>query len=173
MRVCGGHRFSPLPIRHARGNSATRAINNGGVTDRLGVVVVDHGSRKAESNRVLDSVVELMKQRTGRSNVHPAHMEIAAPTILDAVHECAKEGAETVVVTPYFLSRGRHIMEDLPRLVEEAQKTVPGVKCILAQPLGLDPGLIDIMDRRIDEALVDSMAETEVAKTETLVSNPL
>lgn len=49
---------------------------------------------------------------------------------------CVNEGAETVVVTPYFLSNGRHIQEDLPRLVNEAQMLVPDVKCLLADPLG-------------------------------------
>lgn len=121
--------------------------------DKLGIVVVDHGSRKVESNLVLESVVELMKERTGRRNVQAAHMEIATPTILDAVNACVKDGAETVVVTPYFLSRGRHIAEDIPRLVEEVQSELPHVKCIIAKPLGLDAGLIDIMDRRVNEAL--------------------
>lgn len=50
---------------------------------------------------------------------------------------CAGDGAETVIITPYFLSQGRHIQEDLPRLMREAEKLVPGVKCILADPLGM------------------------------------
>ena len=36
-------------------------------------------------------------------------MELAEPTIEQAVAQCVARGARRVVVAPYFLSRGRHI----------------------------------------------------------------
>jgi sirohydrochlorin ferrochelatase len=41
------------------------------------------------------------------------------------------------VVAPYFLSRGRHIQEDIPALVGAAQLKYPGTKCIIADPIGV------------------------------------
>ena len=41
-----------------------------------------------------------------------------------------------MVIAPYFLSRGRHIQEDIPALVREAQAKHPGLRCIIAQPIG-------------------------------------
>lgn len=41
-----------------------------------------------------------------------------------------------MVVAPYFLSRGRHIQEDIPALVAEAQQQFPGVTCQIAEPIG-------------------------------------
>jgi sirohydrochlorin ferrochelatase len=41
-----------------------------------------------------------------------------------------------VVVAPYFLSKGRHIQEDIPQLVREAQAKYPNVKCIISEPIG-------------------------------------
>ena len=41
-----------------------------------------------------------------------------------------------MVIAPYFLSRGRHIQEDIPALVREAQAQHPGLQCIIAQPIG-------------------------------------
>ena len=41
-----------------------------------------------------------------------------------------------MVIAPYFLSRGRHIQEDIPALVHEAQAKHPGLQCIIAQPIG-------------------------------------
>ena len=46
---------------------------------------------------------------TGRQVVEVAHMELAEPTIEQAVGRCAAAGARRVVVAPYFLSRGRHV----------------------------------------------------------------
>ena len=86
----------------------------------LGVVVVDHGSRKAESNNVLLAVVESFRQQSGLAIVEPAHMELAEPTIASAFAACVAQGARTVVVFPYFLAPGRHWGEDIPRLAAEA-----------------------------------------------------
>lgn len=36
-------------------------------------------------------------------------MELAEPTIEQAVGRCAAAGAARVIIAPYFLSRGRHI----------------------------------------------------------------
>lgn len=50
--------------------------------------------------------------------------------------KCVNRGASTVVIAPYFLSKGRHIQDDIPALVKEAQAKYPGVKCIIADPIG-------------------------------------
>lgn len=49
------------------------------------------------------------------------------------------DGARTVVVSPYFLSPGRHWQEDLPALAAAAAERHPGVRYLVAAPLGLHP----------------------------------
>jgi sirohydrochlorin ferrochelatase len=49
---------------------------------------------------------------------------------------CVEAGASRVVVAPYFLSRGRHIQEDIPALVAAAQEQFPGITCSIADPIG-------------------------------------
>ena len=63
-------------------------------------------------------------------------MELAEPSIGTAVAKCASAGCRTAVIAPYFLSRGRHITSDIPALVAEAQLANPGVRCIIAEPIG-------------------------------------
>ncbi len=63
-------------------------------------------------------------------------MELAEPSIGTAVAKCATAGCKKVVIAPYFLSRGRHITSDIPALVAEAQKAVPQVECVIAEPIG-------------------------------------
>ena len=67
-----------------------------------------------------------------------AHMEIASPSIKDAVAHCVQEGCHEVIVAPYFLSQGRHIQQDIPALVAEAQAEHPNLRCIIADPIGAD-----------------------------------
>lgn len=69
-------------------------------------------------------------------SVEIAHMELAEPSIGTAVAKCASAGCKTAVIAPYFLSRGRHISEDIPALVAEAQLANPSVRCIIAEPIG-------------------------------------
>eukprot|EP00898_Chlorokybus_atmophyticus_P000080 jgi/Chlat1/1072/Chrsp110S08637 len=58
----------------------------------------------------------LYKAHSGRTLVETAHMELAEPSIATAFDICVARGARTVVISPYFLSPGRHwhtqIVED-------------------------------------------------------------
>lgn len=52
-----------------------------------GIVIVDHGSRRKASNDMLLEFCALYQQITNHSIVEPAHMEIAEPTIAQAIGE--------------------------------------------------------------------------------------
>ena len=98
--------------------------------------------------------LSLIRKTTGRSNVQAAHMEIAEPTISQAVAECVSHGARTVIIAPYFLSKGRHIQEDIPALVREAQQQYPDVECIVAAPIGVDPLMAQLIESRVAQAVM-------------------
>lgn len=75
------------------------------VASEVGVVVVDHGSKRSQSNEMLEQFREVFELNTDYSIVESAHMEIAEPTILQAAQKCAERGATSIVIAPYFLSR--------------------------------------------------------------------
>lgn len=120
---------------------------------RRGIIIVDHGSRLAESNLLLEQVAAAFAARDPGAYpvVEPAHMELAEPTIAQAYRRCVERGAEEVVVCPYFLGPGKHWTTDIPRLIEEAAKQHPATVWRLAQPLGLDPLMLELLQRRIEE----------------------
>lgn len=121
------------------------------------VVIVDHGSKRRAANDALDDVVRLYKTVRDDCYVTKAHMELASPSILDAVRECKDvAGVDTVIVAPYFLSNGRHVQEDIPTLVAAAEAEV-GVRCVIAGHLGLDDGLVRVLMDRVDAA-ADSLS---------------
>ena len=121
------------------------------------VLLVDHGSRRGEANELLDEVAALVKRRLGSGSiVEPAHMEIAEPTIAQGFTRCVEQGATLVVVHPFMLAPGKHVTEDLPRLIAEAAGTHDGVAFTMAASLGTHSGVIDAVLDRCQAALPDS-----------------
>ena len=115
----------------------------------LGVIVVDHGSRRQASNRWLERIARELGEVTGWSLVEPAHMELAEPSIATAFARCVERGARRVVVLPYFLLPGRHWHEDIPRLVAEAAAGFPGVAYRVVAPLGIHPQMQQVMEATV------------------------
>ncbi|GJM90954.1 hypothetical protein PR202_ga07284 [Eleusine coracana subsp. coracana] len=79
--------------------------------------------------------------------------ELAAPTIKDAFGKCVQQGASRVIVSPYFLSPGRHWKQDIPALTAEASKEHSNIPYIVTAPLGLHELMVDIMNDRIKYCL--------------------
>ena len=125
------------------------------VTVPTGLVVVDHGSRLDEANRMLDAVADLVRCRAANRYVavEPAHMELAEPSIMAAVDRCVAAGARRVVVCLFFLSPGRHSTKDIPRLAQEAAARHAGLDVVVAEPLGADERLAAIVLERAQAAL--------------------
>jgi sirohydrochlorin ferrochelatase len=128
---------------------------------QLGVILVDHGSRRDESNELLLEVTRQFAAASGLPIVEPAHMELAEPSIATAYARCVARGARTVVVFPYFLLPGRHWHEDIPRLAAAAARQHPGVRYLVTAPLALHPLINDIISQRIEHCLAYASGEAE------------
>ena len=102
------------------------------------LLIVDHGSTRAEANDMLKDVAAIIKGLKPELPVHFAHMELAEPSIPQGFEQCVKDGATEVVVHPYMLSPGRHATKDIPNMVAECAKNFPGVSFTVTKPLGLD-----------------------------------
>jgi sirohydrochlorin ferrochelatase len=119
----------------------------------IGIILVDHGSRRDESNAMLLEVVRDFQASSGFAIVEPAHMELAEPSIDTAFAKCVAQGAAAVVVFPYLLSPGRHWNDDIPRLAAAAAKNHPGISYLVTAPFGLHPLMSEIMRQRIEHCL--------------------
>ena len=128
------------------------------------VILVDHGSRRDESNRQLLAVADSFRQSGRFSIVEPAHMELAEPSISDAFQRCVEQGAERVLVFPFFLFPGRHWHDDIPRLSAKASRESGDVPFLVAAPLGNHPLMTEIIRDRLDRcsrAAVDPEIQCE------------
>jgi len=121
----------------------------------LGIIIVDHGSRSAESNALLHEVVDRFTRRfAGRYPiVEPAHMELAEPSVDTAYGRCVDRGADELIVCPFFLGPGKHWQSDIPALAARAAKCFPQTTHTVAAPLGVDELMLKLLDKRIGEAI--------------------
>jgi len=130
----------------------------------IGIILVDHGSRRDESNVMLPDVVREFQAASGFAIVEPAHMELAEPSIDTAFARCVDRGASTIVVFPYFLLPGRHWYEDIPRLAAAAAQRHAGVRYLVTAPFGLHPLMSEIMRQRIEHCLSHTQGHVEACE---------
>ncbi len=114
---------------------------------RRSLLIVAHGSRRGASN---DEVRVLTRDLGGRlagefREVRCAFLELAEPDIGQGIEDCLAGGAEAVLVLPYFLSAGRHVVSDVPREVETKSREHPEARIELLPYLGAAPGLGEFM----------------------------
>jgi len=113
------------------------------------ILVIDHGSVRAEANHMLACVAHLLQQMVGDNVlVRHAHMELAEPSIADGFATCVRDGATDVVAFPYMLSPGKHSTRDIPRLVKEAAAPFPNVTYRVTEAFGVSAQLAEVVALR-------------------------
>ncbi len=121
--------------------------------EHVALVVVDHGSRREASNRLLEDITDSICRNSEFSIVEPAHMELAEPSISTAFRRCIDQGARLIVVHPFFLLPGRHWDEDIPRLAAAAAAAHAGLQYLVTAPLGADDSIIDVVHARVTHCM--------------------
>lgn len=108
--------------------------NKGGTV----LLVVAHGSRRESSNEEVRALAQQIQTLDGCNftAVNAAFLELAEPSIPDGVSQSLESGADRVLVMPYFLSRGRHVVEDIPAELDKARAKHPDAEIELCGYLG-------------------------------------
>lgn len=119
-----------------------------------GVIILAHGSRNEwQVSKILGEV-----SRTVKAWLPPgvevvwAVLQFNHPDLEEAVNLLVKQGVKQVVIMPYFLFEGTHQTKDISSHIRVIRQTNPGVEFVLANTLGVDEHLIDLIVRRIQEA---------------------
>lgn len=117
---------------------------------KVAIVLVDHGSRSAETRGHLPQVAERVAAARPDWLVAHAHMEFGHPDLAAAIAACVEAGATEVRVHPFFLNEGLHVNETIPALVEAARSAHAGITIRLTAHLGLHDGVVDAVVDRIE-----------------------
>lgn len=115
-----------------------------------GVLILAHGSRAKETEKTFEAVVNMVKERVERP-LKIAYMEFSEQNIRKGLEELVSQGVTQIKVVPYFLFSGIHIREDIPKELHAFSDEHPEITITMADTLGADPRIADILVDRILE----------------------
>ena len=129
------------------------------------ILLIDHGSVRAEANHMLACAANLLQHMVGDTVlVRYAHMELAEPSIAQGVAECVHSGATEVIAFPYMLSPGKHVTRDIPRLVAEAASAFPAVSCRVTPAFGVNEKLAEVIALRAGVDIAHPLSAREACR---------
>lgn len=119
------------------------------------ILLMAHGSRIPEANDAARVIAQRVKQMTDFEIVEVSFREQHLPNIQQGVDNCVAQGATRILLVPYFLYMGAHVLEDLPEELEQARERYPEVEMVLGKHLGVHNKLAEIVVERIAESLTE------------------
>jgi sirohydrochlorin cobaltochelatase len=118
----------------------------------LGIVLFAHGSRDERWRAPVEAVARQVAALDPTARVACAYLELVAPDLRTAAQALVAAGARRIRIVPLFLGMGRHVREDLPRLIDELQALHPGIAFSLRPAVGEDPEVITLLARKALES---------------------
>jgi len=117
----------------------------------LAVLVVGHGTRKPSGQQQLKELVEQMRRIEPSWRIEASFLELAEPTIEQAIEGLAAEGFRRIVVVPILLFTAAHAKSDIPDAVSEVAAKC-GITVVGQTPsLGTAQEVIALSNRRYIE----------------------
>ena len=123
---------------------------------KTAILLMGHGSRVAEANQALYAIAGMLRDLRPGVIVEVSFREQHPPDIQAGIDACVRQGAQRVLLYPYFLFAGAHVLEDLPAEMDEARRRHPGLDLAMGEHLGVHPKLAEIVDERVAAALARS-----------------
>ncbi len=149
---------------------------NSNSKNKIGVLLVGHGSRLPYGKDIISQIAEIYKEKTDY-HVAVGFMNMSKPSIPSAINHLANIGVEKIVVTPVFLAPGVHTTQDIPQILglndinlkhnhqedsehnhshkhdEDVEEIRFKGEIIYTEPLGADERIANIIKDRVDDAL--------------------
>lgn len=117
--------------------------------DMTGMIVLGHGSRRREVGEAFTAMVERVARRMPGMTVLPAFFSLGEPTLADQVRRLAADGCSRIVIMQYFLYNGVHIEQDIPEMIAELRREMPGLQFVVQPTLQDDPAMETLIANRL------------------------
>lgn len=109
------------------------------------LLLVAHGSRRESANQEVTELAARLNSAVEFAAVSTAFLELAEPSIPDAIDQAVLGGAKRIVIMPYFLSEGRHVGEDIPNIVSASQLKYDDCEIKMTPYLGQSPVMVEVL----------------------------
>jgi len=130
-----------------------KAIFDEGAQADHAVLLLGHGSKRAEANEILRDTAKALHERHSFGVVEPAFLQLADPDFHAALKGLLERGYRDITVMPYFLYCGLHVVKDIPGEMDLARKKYPNLKMRITKNLGFHENLLDIVAERLTETI--------------------
>jgi sirohydrochlorin cobaltochelatase len=131
--------------------------------ERIGILIVGHGTRDSRGVAEFVSAAQMAAEQLPDFVVEHAFLELAEPTIQDAVEHLARAGIQKTVIAPMLLFAAGHAKEDIPRLAATATRNLAMSFC-QAEPLGCHQKIVAASAERFRQATND-LSPDELRRT--------
>lgn len=121
-----------------------------GSVSKEAVILLAHGSRVPGAAREMEQVANRLKGKHRHETVEICFMSRLGPHFPEVFERCVKKGAGKIIVIPYFLHQGLHLVLDIPEMLQREGQKFPDVKLILGKGLGYDEALVDLVHQKIE-----------------------
>jgi sirohydrochlorin ferrochelatase len=108
------------------------------------VVLIAHGSRLEAANEEIGRLA-LQLQEKIETPVVAAFLELATPSIPEAIDLALQKSPREILVLPYFLTQGRHVQEDIPAILAAKAKAFPETPIRLLPYFGTDETILEVL----------------------------
>ncbi|UWE09062.1 sirohydrochlorin chelatase [Actinacidiphila bryophytorum] len=117
------------------------------------LLLVGHGTRDEAGARAFRDFVAQLGAAHPELPVGGGFIELSPPPLADTVAAMAGAGARTFAAVPLMLVSAGHAKGDIPAALAREKQRHPGTSFAYGRPLGPHPGLLAVLERRVDEAL--------------------
>ena len=113
------------------------------------VLVIGHGSSDRRATEAFIFTINGIKH--SYRNVEYCFLELEGPTIQEGINSIIKKNPKIVLIMPYFLHKGIHIKHDVINEVKTALKRHSFTNILIADHIGVDDNMINLILRRANE----------------------
>ena len=111
-------------------------------------LLIAHGSKDAEANTAFESLVAEFRKAHPKKKVEGAYLEIAKPSIPEAIENAVLKGAGEFFILPLMVFPGKHVKKHIPEIIETAKAKYPGVDFHFAGPLSEQPLFLKMLGQK-------------------------
>lgn len=103
------------------------------------VILLGHGSIREQANVEVRNMWKMLAEQLPDLQISGSFVEVAEPTLEQEIGRLAGQGIERIVIVPMFLTRGNHLSNGIPRILEAMRQRYNHIQIELTRHLGVDP----------------------------------
>ncbi|GAA2486263.1 CbiX/SirB N-terminal domain-containing protein [Actinocorallia cavernae] len=119
------------------------------------LLIAGHGTRDDAGAEAFRAFVRELGLRRPDLPVAGGFIELSPPPLGDAVAELVERGVRRFAAVPLMLVSAGHAKGDIPAALAREKERHPGISYTYGRPLGPHPALLNVLERRLDDAIGD------------------